>query len=184
MALTPDNVDVALNGKVLVAAVGTTMPTDVTSAWDAAFTELGYLDDNGVEVDPSLSMNDISAWQDLNPVRSVPKSATHTFKFTCLETSPGVLGLFLPSASITKAGGVATIAVPSIPDTDYRAFGFEWTDGAKTNRILLPKGLVTARNALTLTRGSAQSYQLTVTAYSNGGSDIYTWLSDNPSMTA
>lgn len=184
MALTPGNVDVALNGNVYVAAVGTAGPTDTTTAWAAGWTALGYIDDNGVEIDPSIDFTDIPAWQDLNPVRSVPKTSAQTFKFTCLETSPGTVGLFLPDATITQTDTLATIAVPATPDGDFRAFGFEWMDGDKTNRIVLPRGLVKDRSALALNRSGAAMYQLTVTAYSNGTDTVYTWLSDNPSMVS
>lgn len=184
MALTPGNVDVALNGRIYVAPVGTTAPVDATTAWGTDWADLGYMTDDGVEVDPSLDFTDIPVWQDLNPVRSNPKSATTTFKFTCVETSPGTVALFLPDATITQTTTLATIAVPAVPGSDFRAFGFEWNDGDKTNRICLPKGLVKDRGSLTLNRNGAAQYELTVTAYSNGTDTAYTWLSDNPSMVA
>ena len=72
MALNADNVRVGLNGNVYVAPKGTTAPADLTSAWDPAWKDLGYLNDDGVEMEYGTDVEDIMAWQSLSPVRARP----------------------------------------------------------------------------------------------------------------
>lgn len=180
--LTPDDVAVAQSGIVLAAPVGSTAPTDVTTAWDPAFVQLGYLSEDGVTWDPSIDFEDIGVWQDINPVRSIPSKAAQTFQFQARETNPGTVGLYLPDATITSTATIATIEAPSSPGADFRMFGIEWYDGADVNRLIIPRGLVKARASMKLNRTSNQVYDMTVTAYANGTPNIYTWLTNHASM--
>lgn len=69
MSNDADNVRVALTGSILMAPKGSTAPVDLDSAWDAAWTDLGFMSDDGVSMEYSTDVEDINAWQ------SSPRSA-------------------------------------------------------------------------------------------------------------
>ncbi|MEU0940296.1 hypothetical protein [Embleya sp. NPDC005971] len=181
MANDGDNVRVGLDGKILIAPKGTTAPADLTTAWGVGWVDLGYLSDDGCEMQYSTSTDDIKAWQSLSPVRKILTGIDMTLQFTALELKKDVVTLYFPSASISTTGGVSTLAIPSAPDPDERAIGLEWTDGAVTNRLVVARCEITDRGSITTSRGGAVGLQMTATAYATSAPEIATWLSNDPS---
>lgn len=65
MANTVANVSAgkpAVGGAVSVAALGSTLPTDSTTALDAAFKSLGYCSEDGLTNSNSPESDQINAW--------------------------------------------------------------------------------------------------------------------------
>lgn len=184
MAFDEDNVRVGLTGKILFAAKGSTAPTDLVTPWDAAWIDVGYLSEDGVEMTYSTETTDIPVWQSLSPVRKILTGVDMTFGFTGMEMKKSVMTLYFPSATIGTTGGVHTLAIPSAPDPDERALGFEWEDGAITNRLIVPRCEVTERGSITISKGGAASLNMTASAYATSAPEIATWLSNDPSWAA
>lgn len=184
MALDTDNVRVGLDGRIYVAPKGTTAPTDLTSPWAAGWVDLGLMSPDGVEMTYATETEDVDAWQSLSPVRKILTGVDMSLAFTAIECKRDVITLYFPESSIGTAGGVHTLSIKSAPESDERAFGFEWTDSGITNRIVLARGEVTERGSITTSRGGAVSMQMTVSAYATSSDDIATWLSDDPAWAA
>jgi hypothetical protein len=180
MVFNADAVRVGNTGKILVAPKGTTAPVDLVSAWPAGWADLGYMSDDGVEMNPSTSTDDIKAWQSLSPIRKILTEFALTLQFTALEFKTDVVKLYFPSATISTSGGVSTLSIKAAPDPDERAFGFEWQDGVILNRIVFPRGEVTDRGSLKAARSAAVGLQMTVSAYATSAPDMATWLSNDP----
>ena len=73
------------NGAVFFAPLGTTLPTNADSDLDAAFTNLGYVSEDGVVLGKSESVDDIKAWgRETVMTSSTEYSETITLNF--LET--------------------------------------------------------------------------------------------------
>ena len=73
-----------VGGAIFVAPVGTPLPTDVTTALNAAFKDLGYVSDSGVTNGTSLESKTIKAWGGDN-VLNIQTSKDDTYKFTLIE---------------------------------------------------------------------------------------------------
>lgn len=185
MALNPDNVRVGAgdNGHVYIAPIGSTAPTDLTTAWAAAWVDLGYLNDDGVEMEYSTDVEDIMAWQSLNPIRKVLTSVDMTLAFTAIELKARAITAYFPDSTITEvtAGTVWRLDIPSAPGPAEYAFGFEWHDGAVTNRVVIPRGEVTDRESVNFQRGEPVGLGMTVSAYASSAPELATWLSNDPS---
>jgi hypothetical protein len=180
-----DNVRVALNGSVYLAPKGTTAPTDLTTAWPAGWVDLGYLSDDGVEMSYSTESEDINAWQSLSPVRKVLTGVDMTLGFTAIELKTQTMTLYFPSATMTDVSGtVHKLSIPAAPSPDERAIGLEWVDGDITNRLIIARGEVTDREAITLARSGAVGLGMTVSAYADTAPEIAVWLSNDPAWSA
>lgn len=73
-----------VGGAIFVAPVGTPLPTDVTTALNAAFKDMGYVSDSGVTNGTSLESKTIKAWGGDN-VLNIQTSKDDTYKFTLIE---------------------------------------------------------------------------------------------------
>jgi len=160
-----DNVRVGLTGSVYIAPKGTTAPVDLDTAWPAGWVDLGYLSDDGVELTYSTETEDINAWQSLSPVRKVLTGVDMTLGFTAIELKTTTMTLYFPSATMSDVSGtVHKLSIPAAPAPDERAIGLEWIDGDIKNRLIIARGEVTDREALTLARSGAVGLGMTVSA--------------------
>jgi hypothetical protein len=185
VALNADNVRVGLNGNVYLAAVGTTAPTDLDTAWAAGWADLGYLSEDGVSMEYSTDTTDINAWQSLSPVRKVLTSVDMTLGFTALELKTSTVKLYFPSSTMTDVSGtVHKLAIPAAPEPDERAIGLEWIDGDVKNRLIIPRGEVTERGAITIGRSDAVGLEMTISAYATSAPELAVWLSNDPAWSA
>lgn len=185
MANDADNVRVGLNGSIYIAPKGTTAPTDLDAAWDPSWVDLGYLSDDGVSMEYSTDSEDINAWQSLSPVRKVLTSVDMTLGFTAIELKTATMTLYFPSASMTDVGGtVHKLSIPAAPTPDERAIGLEWLDGDIKNRLVIARGEVTERGAITIGRSAAVGLEMTVSAYADTAPEIAVWLSNDPAWAA
>lgn len=174
MALDPANVRVAVTGAVYAAPVGTTAPTDSTTAYGAGWIDLGWVSEDGIEETHNDDSKEIKGWQGGATIRRVISSSSTEFKFTLLESNPDVLELFHKGDTV----GSNKILVHS-PDPDERAFGFDVVDGSNHLRIIIARGEVTDRGAIKYVSADAVGYELTVTAYPDADGLVLTKFSDD-----
>ncbi|MDX5566916.1 hypothetical protein PYK79_31790 [Streptomyces sp. ID05-04B] len=185
MANNADNVRAALTGSILMAPKGSTAPVDLDTAWDAAWQELGFMSDDGVNMTYSTDVQDINAWQSLSPVRRILTSVDMTLGFTAIELKARTITAYFPDSTITAVSGtVNRLDIPAAPGPAEYAFGLEWIDGDIKNRLVIPRGEVTDRGAISLGRASAVGLEMTVSAYASSAPEIATWLSNDPAWAA
>lgn len=151
-------VRVAVTGKVYHAPLATALPTDTTTALNAAFKEVGYISDEGLTGDPEESNTDVRAWGgDL--VRRMISEYGETYSFTMLETNVD---------SITAYFGNGTATAWEGKQIEIRkSWVFHITDGVALRRIVLPDAAVTDRGTITYATTEAISYPLTVSTFPN-----------------
>ena len=185
MALDADNVRVGLDGNIYMAPTGTAAPTDLTTAWAAAWADLGYMSEDGVNLEFSTDVEDINAWQALSPVRRVLTGVSMTLGFTAIELKTKTVTAYFPGATMTDVSGtVHRLDIPSSPGPQEMAFGLEWRDGSITNRLVIPRGEITERGAISLQRGEAVGLEMTISAYASSAPEIAIWLSNDPAWSA
>lgn len=181
MSNDADNVRAALNGSIFMAPKGTTAPADLLTPWDAAWVDLGFMSDDGVSMEYSTDVEDINAWQSLSPVRRILTSVDMTLGFTAIELKARTLTAYFPGSTITEVSGtVRRLDIPAAPGPQEFAFGLEWFDGDIINRLVIPRGEITDRGAISLGRSSAVGLEMTVSAYASSAPELATWLSNDP----
>jgi len=162
MALSSSAVQVAVTGAVSVAPIGSTAPTDASTALDAAFKDLGYIGEDGVTETRDRNSNDITAWQNGALVRTVVTSGTLQFQFTAIETNQRTIGAFY-GATVTLAAAVIDAAVTG----GQKMFVIDVIDGAHLERIFIPQGEIIEVGEVTYSNGEAIGYPMTIQCYRN-----------------
>lgn len=185
MALNADNVRVGLTGRIYMAPKGSTAPTDLDTAWTAAWLDLGYMSEDGVSLEYSTDVEDINAWQSLSPVRRVLTSVDMTMGFTAIELKTRTITAYFPGATMTDVSGtVHKLDIPSAPGPQEFAFGLEWVDGTVKNRLIIPRGEITERGTITVGRSEPVALEMTVSAYATSAPELATWLSSDAAWSA
>ncbi|MFD8527803.1 hypothetical protein ACFV0L_10385 [Streptosporangium canum] len=165
----------APKGRILVAPVGTAAPTDVTSAF-TGWKELGYVSPDGCELTPSVDSAPIEVWQSATPVKYVVNAAACSLKFTLLQFDADGTALYFGTTwqqakgeNDTPITGVYRLDLASTPELAERAIAVEWGDANSTSRLIIPRGMISEREGLKLTRTNAQSLGVTYEALDSAG---------------
>lgn len=132
-----------VTGGVLVAPVGSTLPTDETAALNAAFKPVGYATDDGVTRSDKISADTKYAWGG-DTLAVLFKSRDFTAKLGLAEylnpiTQQVIYGTAAVSvtAATSTTGAKMAIAGSSAPPP-HNAWAFEIVSGAAKVRIVFP----------------------------------------------
>ena len=152
-------------GGVFVAPIGTTLPTDATTALDIAFNCLGYVSEDGLENSNDLTMSDIKEWGGAIVYRSLTEMVDN-FALTLIESENiDVLKTVYGSANVKDNDGTIEVDVKT-EDPEELVWVFELSlRGNKKKRIVIADGAVTARETISYTAEDAIGYGITVSAY-------------------
>ena len=119
-------VRVAGTGAIWKAPLGTALPTDSVTPWNAAFVNLGYMDD-GFEIDQALTVKDVAGWQSLETLRTIATGLVRKFLFNAIQTDKESLALAWGGGTVTPvvgtSVGTATIAITTGLITTSAAHG-------------------------------------------------------------
>ena len=158
---------------VWVAPKGTTAPTTPTASYAAGWQLSGLASNDGIELAPNVTTNDIRA-RDGSLVRRYISESEFEINFTALETNSVSLGLYFPGATIAAASGVQTVNIPS-PVSNIQAFAFDIVDGSVHSRLIIPTGEARVNGSVNFSVADGQNYPMTIAVYpgSTGLSMVY-----------
>lgn len=172
-------------GGLLVAAYGSTAPTDAKTALDGAFVAFGYLGDAGLVRNPDRTTQKVkAAGGDIVAVLSTDYSETYTatlievLKQTTLEEVHGVGNVTVTAG--TPTDGTLYEVVRNGDPLPHRAFVSDYVSGVARIRDYIPDGQITAVGAISYKDDEIMAYPVTIEAYrdaSIGGNSIQ-WIDD------
>ena len=125
-APSTSKIRIAGTGAIWKAPLGTALPTDSITAWNAAFVNLGYLED-GFELEQDLTTKDLNAWQTVETIRTITTMLIRKLLFTINQTDKDTVALALGGATVTPvlgtSVGTVTIAITTGLITTSAAHG-------------------------------------------------------------
>lgn len=173
-----NNPRVWINADVRVAPLGSTAPTDIATAWDAAWDALGLLSEDGMTEQRSDTLTDMYAYGGIL-VRTTRSKHKRILKVIALEDNPTVFAIVNPGSTVATVGGVTTRTV-KVPGTNRKAFGLEVKDGDITKRLVIPAGEVTAIADSKIHDAEMTMKELDITVYPDSGGVLYIEITDDP----
>lgn len=174
-------VRVAGAGSVYVAAEGTTLPVDLL-ALPVDWTEVGYINTDGVGFTHARETEDLDAWQG-SKIRVLTTAEPVSLEFTVMETSSDTLPVIFGGGSIATDAGPPIIHTytPAAEGTNtVRAMVVEFIDGALTYRYCLARVQIEGEVTYTLARDGAVEYPLNFGVLDS--TPKFTIVSDDPAM--
>lgn len=180
MSLNAGEIRVAGTGHIYKAPIGTTLPTDGTTALAAAYVDLGFAAD-GFAVKQDLKTTDINAWQTLEPVRIIGTELVRSFSTTLQQSNADTLSVAWGGATVVPgAAGAYTLQLPGAGSLAEWVFVFEWSDGTTAQRLVVPRGTLTTLPEVKFNRTGAVEYaiELRAVAPAGGGDSVLIFGTD------
>lgn len=155
----------AVGGALYRAPLGTTLPTDATTALSSAFTALGYMSEDGFKNNNSPESSSIKAWGG-ETVLDIQNGKPDTFGGTFIEAlNPDVLGTVHGESNVsgTLTSGITVYATPD-DATEYVYVCDMIMRGGVLKRIVIPQGKITEVGEVTYSDSAAVGYPFTISA--------------------
>ncbi|MEU4579977.1 hypothetical protein [Nonomuraea sp. NPDC023979] len=176
--INANDIRFAPNGRILMAAASTPMPTlpEPANAFDdatalAGFTDLGYVSEDGAEITPSLTTSDIPVWQSATPATTVITGAGLTVGFRLMQFDADSTALFFGGTWVVGTGDpvTSTLTLPSTPTLLTKALIIMWGDATRVAALYIPRAQVSDREGFTLTRTNPNALAMTFKALDANG---------------
>lgn len=169
-------------GGLMGAVAGTALPTDITTAPNVAFKDLGAITEGGLVLSQDLSIDKIRDWNG-DQMRTVLQEFSGTVQVSFLETTAEVL------KAVYGAAQVVTTATSGTPTKQAIKLG-AWLppvmpfianilDDVRAMRVVIPNGQITSRNDMNFTRNDPIEHGGTIECFPDAsGVSIYIYTSD------
>lgn len=151
-------------GAVYRAPIGTTLPTDATTALAATYVDMGYISEDGVTNSNGPETEKVKAWGG-QTVLIVSTDKPDTFQLTFLEAlNANVLETVYGEDNVTENGSAGTISVvanaEALEDHVY-VMDLAMRDGA-LKRIVIPQGSLSELGDIVYKDDEAVGYEVTL----------------------
>lgn len=181
MAKDPNEITVGLNGTVYTAPVGTTEPADIDEALDAAWTDLGFTNEDGLTITKSRNVNVIRVWQSFYPQRRLTTEQDLVVAFA-LRQFGGIQVETALEGEITEDSAGKYRFTPNDPEViAEHALLCTWSDGDKDFRLIVPKVTSIEAVEFVVNRSDPSDLPLSFGILGEEGAEPWYMLSNDPS---
>jgi hypothetical protein len=180
----------AVSGGILVAPVKTALPTNESTAPNAAFVSVGYLGDSGFSRQEKLDSELKRAWGG-DPLVTIVKATEFTAKFTLAEYLRAITQRLIYgdenvtfTAATSSTGGKLAIIGKSAA-SPHKAWIIEVFSGAAKGRIVFPDAQITERDDVEYTDEDIAARGVTITLFPDAeGNYFYEYWDDGRKVLA
>jgi hypothetical protein len=173
-----------IGGGVWRAPLGTTLPTDSTTALNMAFISLGYIDDDGVTINIDRPSTDHYAWGG-NLIASLQQHYAPTWTFKLYQVlDPDVLKAVHSDANVTvtaptsSVGTLTTVNMNATLNVNS-AWAFDAFYQSNNVRLALPNARVVQIGNYQLTHKNLAVYPITLKPFPDAnGNFAYQYTND------
>lgn len=153
-----------LGGAISYAPTGTTLPTDATTALDAAFVNVGYISEDGVTQALTRDSEEIKAWGG-DTVMTSQTDFSETFTFTLFEIlSVDVRKAMFGDDNVSGTLSTGIMTLINSTELEAKSWVFDIVYNGAVSRIVVPYGKVSEIGEIVYADGEPVGYEMTVSA--------------------
>ena len=153
-------------GAVFRAPLGTTLPTDASTALGTAFVELGYVSEDGVTNNNTPDSDTVQAWGGAT-VLVIQNEMSDEWTLTLIESlNPNVLKAVYGDSKVTVNSEAGTITVQATAEQRLDAcYVIDMSlKGGALKRVVIPSGSMSELGEIVYKDDEPIGYELTINA--------------------
>ncbi|SNY84028.1 hypothetical protein SAMN04244553_3589 [Nocardia amikacinitolerans] len=173
-----------VTGGILVAPLGTTLPTTAAAAPDAAFKALGYVSEDGIEPQGERSVNAIKDWNadDIAQLQT-GHSVRYGFTLYAAWDADVLKEIYGESNVVVTAPTASTGTLIKVTENGkvlpLRSWIIDMADGGRKHRIVLPNAKISEVTQRPHVAGELNGFQVVIDAFKDAtGQKAYHYLDD------
>ncbi|WP_327100064.1 hypothetical protein OIE68_15570 [Nocardia vinacea] len=177
---TPNTV----TGGILVAPIGTALPTTVAATPNVAFKPLGFVSEDGVEPKGERTVNVIKDWN-ADDIAQLQNGHSVRFGFTLYAywDADVLQEVFGPENVTVTAATSTTGTLITVNETGsvlpLRSWIFDMANGLRKKRIVLPNAKITETTERSFVAGELAGFNVVVDAFKDtAGKKTYRYFDD------
>lgn len=178
---------VAAGGSLSFAPVGTPLPTNLTTALNAAFKDVGYIDEDGATFTAGVDVEDIMSWQKATPTRRLVTARTLAAQANLQQWNEDNFALAFGGGDWTEpTAGVHRYDPPADQDPlEEHAVVLAWQDGDRSSRLVISRATVNEEVETQFVRNGASVLPITFQALTPDDADAaWYYLTDDHQFSA
>lgn len=163
-----------ISGAIYSAPIGTTLPTDATTALAAAFKPLGYVGEDGLVHSNSMTRDNFRAWGG-DIVYSALSQKTDSFRYTLIESlNADVLKFVHGDGNVTGSLTTGIAVKGNGIDPGEKSIVVEMIlRGGGTKRIVIPRGILNELGDVTYRDNEVIGYACTMLGMADDDGNTY-----------
>ena len=172
-------------GAIYRAPIGTTAPTDATTALNAAFKHVGYISEDGVTNGNSINSETVKAWGG-DSVYTVTTSRDNTYSFTMIEAlNTEAMKVYYGDDNVLGSRAAGITIKSNNKDMGTHIYVIEQILAGKIPmRIVIPLGQVTEVEDITYKDDELIAYGVTITGNQDAsGNTGYQYIAGESNST-
>ena len=155
------------SGMFYTAAAGTAIPTTLSSI-PSAWTEAGFISEDGMELQLSRDVEDIKDWS--NTIRrTVLTDHDEKASGTCISTTAAALAELFGSGNVTTSGSTVTVNLSASELPPQKAYLFVMKDGDDLMCFGCSYGQISVSDNVSFAAGDAIAWPFEITATGTSG---------------
>lgn len=132
-------------GGVWIAPAGTTLPTDGSTTLAAAYTNMGYISEDGYVISTETDIQEVTAWGgDVVLTAQSSFKETHTVNF--IETNINTLKAIYGASNVTQSGNTITVNSTSKELPECVLVVELLLTGGRIRRVVVPHAKIADRS--------------------------------------
>lgn len=153
----------ASGATVHVAPLGTALPTTATASLNVAFTDLGWVSEDGIT---NAIQREVTRHKGFGgeTVKTTQDNYNETVQFALLESNEDVLAAVYGSNNVTVSGDTIAVDHSSLQLT-RQSFVIDFVDEDRAGRIVIKEGLITEIGDIRYSHKEMVMYDVTVDVY-------------------
>lgn len=163
-----------VGGYAFSAVIGSTAPTDAKTALDPAYEDLGYVNEDGVSINPQFETEDKLDWGG-DVIRTVTTERGAEVEVTFAECGQATLEEVFGVDAVT-AGTLGAMHVAFTGETlPHKMYSFELKDGNKVGRVVINDGQIITPGGgeRQYTRSELKQFTVTIKCFRDAGGAFY-----------